>query len=77
MNIAKPSFAVTHKGFIMSDGWTTRASAVRVLQSQERYSRAIGQSTEGLAVIQGGYDSDSGDQLVRHVYPKRTAWRLV
>jgi hypothetical protein len=75
--VAQASYAVIQHGFILSDGWTTRASAVRVLQSQERYCRAIGQSAEGLRVIQGGYDNDSGDKMVRGVYPKRTPWRLV
>jgi hypothetical protein len=75
--VAKDAFAVIRFGIVVSDGWTKRAQAVRILASQERYCRAVHQSTDGFAVIQGGYDSDSGDKLMRTVYPTRTPWRLV
>jgi hypothetical protein len=75
--VAKPAFGIFQHGEFISGDWTTRAAAVRVLESQRRYALAIGQSAEGLVVIQGGYDGDSGDKMMRVVYPKRTAWRLV
>jgi hypothetical protein len=75
--VAKASFGVFQHGAFISGDWTTRAAAVRVLESQRRYAIAVGQSADGLVVIQGGYDGDSGDKLMRVVYPKRSAWRLV
>ena len=76
MAIVKQLFSVIDNGQVCSDGWTTRAAAVRMCESQHRYSRAIGQACNA-KVYQGGYDSDDGERMVRNVYPKRSAWRLV
>jgi hypothetical protein len=76
-SIVKQTFAVLQQDQIISDGWTSRAAALRILESQARYARAIGQSAEGLRIVQGGYDADSGERLIRGVYPKRSAWRLL
>lgn len=75
--VAKSSFAVVIGHRVISDGWHTRKAAVNIYHSQQRYAAAIGQSAEGMEVIQGGYDADSGDKMLRVVYPKRSAWRLV
>ncbi len=75
--VAKPAYGVFQNGELVSGEWSTRAAAVRMCESQRRYSIAIGQSADGLVVIQGGYDNDSGDKLMRVVYPKRTNWKLV
>jgi hypothetical protein len=75
--IAKAAYAVFQHGSVIGDNWPTRASAVRICESQSRYARAIGQSADGLCVIQGGYDDETGDKVMRYVYPKRSAWRLV
>jgi len=76
-SIVAQTFAVLQSDQVISDGWTSRAAALRILASQARYAMAIGQSAEGLRIVQGGYDADSGDRLVRNVYPKRSAWRLL
>lgn len=76
-SVVPTTFAVCQHGSVVSGDWTTRASAIRILESQARYAKAIGQSADGLTVIQGGYDGDTGDKLVRNVYPKRSAWRLL
>ncbi len=76
-SIVKRGFAVLQADQVLSEGWTSRASALRVIESQARYATAIGQSAEGLRIVQGGYDADSGDRLIRNVYPKRSGWRLL
>jgi len=76
-SIVKQTFAVLQQDQIVSDGWHSRAAALRILESQARYAKAIGQSAEGLRIVQGGYDADSGDRLIRNVYPKRSQWRLL
>lgn len=76
-SIVKQLFAVLQQDQVLSDGWTSRSAALRILESQLRYAKAIGQSAEGLCIVQGGYDADSGERLVRNVYPKRSAWRLL
>jgi len=75
--IVKRSFGVLQHDQMLSEGWTSRASALRILESQARYAKAIGKSADGLRIIQGGYDADSGDRLIRNVYPKRSQWRLL
>mgnify|MGYP001586067379 CR=1 FL=1 len=76
-SIVKQTFAVMQSDQILSAGWTSRAAALRILESQSRYARAIGQSADGLRIVQGGYDADTGDRVVRNVYPKRSGWRLL
>lgn len=76
-SIVKQTFAVLQADQVISDGWTSRAAALRILESQARYAKAIGQSADGLRIVQGGYDADRGERLIRQVYPKRSGWRLL
>ncbi len=76
-SVVKQTFAVLQHDQVLSSGWTNRAAALRILESQARYAKAIGQSAEGLRIVQGGYDADSGDRVIRNVYPKRSQWRLL
>ncbi len=56
--------------------WHTSKAAVIACELAARYAHSQGRAGD-FTVLQGGYDADSGDKVVRRVYPTRTPWRLV